>query len=394
MHCMSWWFVRCALVLAVSGCVTGGDSRDGGDGGDYDDAASVDDRGGELLSAGAWEALPAPPLSGRVGSAVAAVDGTLIVAGGWDFLCPPGASCVLSNSPPHADGAAYDLSTGQWSEISDAPVAFRTSPAAVSGNHVYVLSQCEPGPTCPAGHALLRYRSDTDEWDMLPAPDADGDHLLVAVTDGIVAYSTSDERGARPDYRFMTGDDAWTVLPDDPLAPMYDRFVVEYEGRLMLFGSPIDRGEMRTKLVAAFDPATETWEELAASGTQGYQVWLAGSLFYLNPHFGNAGGGVYDPGMDEWSPLPDPPHHDLAGIIGEDGAAYEYASGWVLDTRSGDWLEIQPRPDSLEVYDEVIAAGPTHTLVVFGGQTFSSGAGELLNDTWLWTPPAAGDSSR
>jgi hypothetical protein len=160
-----------------------------------------------------------------------------------------------------------------------------------------------------------------------------------------------------------------------------------------MFGSLTD-GLEHTKLVAAYDPRIDGWQELAESKTLGFQVWRAGSLFYLNPHFQRAGGGIYDPEVNRWRMLPDPPYHDLAGVIGHDEASYEYASGWVLDTRTGGWLEIEPRPEPSDVYDETIAIASEQRMVVFGGQAFVDGTLMAINDTWLWTPPPVIDSPR
>jgi hypothetical protein len=339
----------------------------------------------EELGSG-WTKLPDPPLSGRSNALVVTVGDTIVVSGGWEWLCPPGADCVGPRTPPYADGAAYDLNTGSWRTIADAPAGFVRGASAVIGHDVYALAQCGSG-TCPAGRALLRYRSDADAWDMLPAPDQMGDYSLVAVRDGVVAYRRSDEGGSTPDYRFIPDQDRWEALPDDPLPPVYDRFVVAYDERLMVFGTPIARDAAKTKLAAVYDPQSDAWQELAESETQGYQVWRAGPLLYLNPHFGRGGGGIYDPTANAWRPLPDPPHHDLAGIITEDGSAYEYSSGWVRDTRAGRWLEIEPRPDAEEVYDEVVAEAPNRGMVVFGGQSWAGGRGELVAHTWLWSPP-------
>jgi hypothetical protein len=257
----------------------------------------------------------------------------------------------------------------------------------VVDDDVYALIRCEQGPTCPSGRSLLRYRSEADAWDSLPGPDSEGDYHLVRVAGGFVAYSSNDEGGDAPDYRFLAGEDRWLALPADPLPPAYDRFVLEYAERYLLFGTPLE-SNAKTKLAAAFDPEIDQWQELAESHTQGYQVWRAGSLLYLNPHFGSGGGGVYDPIENVWRPLPKPPYHDMAGIIGNDEATYEYASGWVLDTRTGAWLSIEPRPDSNEVSDEVVAAGADESLIAFGGQTWATGDGQLLNETWVWTPPS------
>lgn len=383
--------LACTLGWAAIAC--GADARQGA----VSDEPSREPGGSPASSAAelasGWEKLPDAPLSGRVDALVAAVRDVIVVAGGWNALCPPGADCVLPTTPPYADGALYDVGERRWRRIADAPVGLRAAVTAVVGDDVYALTRCEGGPTCPAGRALLRYRTDEDEWDLLPAPDEAGDYGLVAVADGVVAYGLSDEYGARVDHRFIADEERWVALPDDPLPPVYDRFVVEYAGRLLSFGTPLDGADTGTKLVAAYDPGTRTWQELAASGSVGFQVWRAGSLLYLNPHFRNASGGIYDPEQDLWRPLPEPPYHDLAGVLGADEATYAYASGWVLDARSGGWLEIEPRPDSSEVYDAVTARGPQLSLLVFGGQTWAGGDGRLVADTWLWRPPPANRSA-
>jgi hypothetical protein len=381
--------VACTLALVQWSC--GGDARENA-------TSSEPEPPRTLTQPGTWQQLPAPPLSGRVSALVAAVGDAIVVAGGWSWLCPPGADCVAPSTPPYIDGAAYDVSLGQWRAIADAPRGIHATVNAVVGADVYALSQCSPGPTCPAGGALLRYRSDADEWDVLPGLDQaeTSNYRLVAVADGVVAYSQSDEDGVKPDYRFLAGEGRWVTLPADPLPPAYDRALVEYDGRLLLFGTALTDGETNTKLTAGYDPASEAWQTLADSGTLGFQVWRAGSLFYLNPHFRNAGGGIYDAVANAWRPLPEPPYHDLVGVIGDSEASYAdgYASGWLLDARSGGWLEIEPRPADSDIYDVVTAVAPAQRLVVFGGQRWLNGEGQLLNETWLWRPPVVAGLDR
>lgn len=338
-----------------------------------------------------WTRLPDPPISGRSDPIVALVDDRLIVAGGWNFLCPPAANCVVPDEAPHADGAAYDFEAGEWVPIAEAPVGIRTAGSAVIGSDLYALSQCDPGPNCPAGRSMLRYRSQADEWDSLPAPADRGFLHLMAFEDGLVAYAGSDEAGEWPDYRFIPTEDRWVPLPDDPLPAVYDRQLVDYNGQLLAFGTP-GNAATKTKLAAAFDPTTGTWTELAESGTHGFQVWRSGQLLYLNPHFGNrAEGGVFDPTTNTWTSLPDTPtaeswRNDMAGIFSEDQAIYEYASGWVLNSENHEWLEVTPRPTTHQVYDETVAAAGRR-LIVFGGCCWTGSDGQFLNETWVWTPP-------
>jgi hypothetical protein len=369
------WIVAWAIAFAEGGCGSG-DSDDG------------DVERSRKVPAGEWTKLSLPPILGRVEALVAAVGDSIIVAGGWKFVCPPGADCVVPSTPPYSDGAAYDRKTSRWRTIVAAPVAFRSAATVVVDDDVYALIQCAQGPTCPSGRGLLRYRSEEDAWDSLPGPEPEGEYRLVRVAGGFVAFSYSDEREGATDYRFLASEDRWMALPADPLPPAYDRWVVEYDGRYFVFGTPLE-GNAKTKIAAALDPEIGEWQVLAESRTLGYQVWRAGSLIYVNPHFGSGGGGIYDPSEDTWRPLPEPPYYDLAGIIADDGATYEYASGWVLDTRTGTWLSIEPRPDSSEVSEEVVVAGADASMIVFGGQTWETGKGQLLNETWIWTPPSS-----
>src|SRR5688572_4346126 len=225
--------VACLPLLALAGC-----------GGATSAPTAV------TSSSAEWEQLPEPPISGRVDALVASVGDSIVVAGGWNWLCPPGADCSQPETPPYADGAAYDLNAGRWRRIADAPVGLRALVSAVHERDIYALSQCEQHSTCPAGQTLLRYRSDDDAWEQLPAPPEPGlsGRGLVSVADGLVAFTLSDEVGTSPDYRFVVTEQRWVELPDDPLPPVYDRFVVEYAGRLLAFGTPLGDRDTRTKL--------------------------------------------------------------------------------------------------------------------------------------------------
>ncbi|MDD9942903.1 MAG: hypothetical protein OXU20_17820 [Myxococcales bacterium] len=361
-----------------------------------------------VVGAGSWTKLPDPPLSGRTSALVASVGDALLIAGGWAFLCPPGASCVLPSDPPLTDGAAHDLRTGAWRPIADAPSPLMPTATAVVGDDVYVINHCPLSPdTCGDTPTFLRYRSDEDVWDVLPAlEDPDGwGYGLLAIEAGVVAYGRSHERGRRPDYVFLIDEQRWTALPEDPLPLTFDRFAAEYDGRLFMFGSTIGASD-HTKLAAAYDFRSDTWSLRSGAESGGYQVWGVGDRMYLNGHFGGRPNTVYDPDSDTWSPLGAPPKedtwwrrgNDVAGILGEETAFYEYEHGWVLDARDGSWLEMEPRwgtpaipprPDQNDQpYDTTVGRGPGLRLVLFGGQLWQGGEGRLVADTWLWTPPA------
>lgn len=369
----TWALATAVLLAACSGGLPG--------------LASTDER---AQPSGEWSRLPDPPLSGRTGAVVVAVDDRLVVAGGWNFLCPATADCALPASAPHVDGAAYDFATGEWAPIADAPIGFRIASSAVIGDDLYILSRCELSPSCPAAETMLRYRADTDMWKTFPAPTRRGLHRLAVVAGQVIAFSESDERAEVPDLRFDPDNAQWEALPDDPLPALYDRSAVGLNGRLQVFGSIVGASSTRTKLGAEYDFQTEEWTELAPSQTQGLQVWRGGSSLYLNPHFGKARGGVYDRATNSWSPLPEPPESsswrgDMAGLISAESATYESPEGWVLDSRTSAWIEVGPRPEAATVFDVQVGSVGLR-LAVFGGQIWNGDAGQLVNHTWMWTP--------
>jgi hypothetical protein len=343
-------------------------------------------------SPGAWQRLPGAPLAGRTGAGVVGVGDKAYVFGGWEFLCPPNADCAGPSEPPFADGAVVDLETGEWSRIADAPYGLVHASTAVLDDDIYALTTCRNGARCSGPPELLRYDTAADTWTELGALPAKVDGSLVPTDHGLLVVAGTEENGERDDALYDPDTARWTVLPDDPLPPSYDRFAVADGDRVLLFGSPMVEPDQegRSKVGAAYDLVAGTWTELPTAPGPGYQVWRAGDRAFLNPHFGDAGGGVLDLRSDTWSAFPDGPDDpdwqgDLAGVVSEDGATYEYSDGWVLDARDDEWLEVPPLGG--EVYDESLGA-VGQALVVFGGQEWEGDDGRLVAYAWVWRPPA------
>lgn len=347
---------------------------------------------GEAPAAGHWERLPDPPLSGRTGATVVAVGEQLLVAGGWEFLCPPNADCSAPTVPMRRDGAMLDVEREEWRPIAEAPFGFHAAQAVTLGDDAYVLTGCRGSVHCLNPLELLRYDASADRWDELgavprPAPSY---AELLAVGDRLLVLAESDENGDRPDHLYEPATRSWQQLPDDPLPDAYDRWAVADDDRLLVFGSPI-RQSAQAKVGASYDLTNGAWTELPNAPGTGYQVWRSGAEAWLNPHFLSAGGGVLDLRTDEWHPFPDRPPGlgdddavDLAGVVSGGEATFEYSAGWVRDTEHDAWLRVPERPSP--AYDErVTAIGDA--LVVFGGQRWDDDqTGELVAETWIWRP--------
>lgn len=357
---------------------------------------------------GEWTRLPDPPLRPRVGASAAWTGDEVVVIGGWDHLCPPGASCVGPTEAPFTDGAAFDPSTQTWRPIADSPAAFQGERPAISDGSVFFLVECdvssigteeEPAEDrCPStreASVLLRYDPRSDTWTQLPGPPGGHPYEIESVGDVLIAFAGTEEQGPQPEWRFDLDSNIWTEIPDAPLPRMYDRSIVAVDdGRsALLVGADSESGPtsdpgQEANLAAKLDLATTTWMELPSSPSRGYRAWGVDDAVVLEPHFGGSGG-LFDPASGTWSPLTTPARFDsdrVAGTLGQDGAVYVDASGWVFDVDGPEWLLIEPLDDrSLFSTTSVTAAG--RDLFTFGGERWTSSDGELLGDAWMWIAP-------
>lgn len=373
-----------------------------------DGAPTITAAGGDggAGAAGAWVRLPDPPLRPRTDASVAWTGREVIVVGGWDFLCPPGADCAPSVPPTRFDdGAAYDPATRTWRSIADAPTPLLRADTAVVDGDLFVLVDCSPDANaagalpgrCPGlepGAVLLRYDPGGDRWATLPGPPSTRSRDLTAVGSSLVVHATTDERGESPDLRFDVAEGTWSELPEDPLPAAFDRSVVPWAdgGELLLFGAPLgtEPPDERPVLGARLDLSSLEWTALPPAPSRGFRAWGVDDRVVLEPHFGGSGG-ILDPATGTWSATPAAPGsfdpNGVAGAIGDHGAVYGGANGWVLDVSAHGWLEVPPVDDRTHQSEPgVVAVG--RDLFVYGGERWTTQDGELLGDAWLWRAPA------
>lgn len=311
-----------------------------------------------------WTVVPAGPLSPR-SSAVAVWTGTevIVVGGEPQAWCPPGGDCAVPDFAPLADGAAFDPADGTWRPIAPAPLTFSGNASAISVHgSVYVLVrgfEVRPGGT----GGFLRYDVATDTWHQLPAPGDDW-YQITALGSTVVAYSSSDEAGERPDLVLDVTTETWQPLPPDPLSPSFGRAMVEVDGDLYLFAHdlvPNPGSEVPSLLRAArLDVANGVWELRADSEILGgLPVALGEAVVFPNSGSADGGevnnwgrsypyGGIYDTANDRWSPLAEPASDDafsIAGVVGDQTATYVGMRGQVLDLDTGEWNEVRSLQD-------------------------------------------------
>jgi hypothetical protein len=356
---------------------------------------------------GSWEGLPEAPLSARHGAHAFSTGKVVLVIGGIDTdPCPPAADCVPPERPALRDGAAFDLASGTWRRIADAPVPLDYLTGALLGDTLLLWVSGNgflPGEV----PAFLAYHVAEDRWEELPPPPSPQTELLqlIATESAIVAYLSTQELRVTPDLLYEPESRTWTELPEDPLVASFDRSMV-WTGRELVLLAQEDVPQPGSKgpslyRAAAFDPSSGAWRRLPDSEVAGYDpswFWAGGKVVNATLGTSDGGevnpwvrpyphGGVFDPAAERWSPLPDPPSkaapYSGFSVGGQD--AVVSLQGWVLDVLAGTWAAL-PRPEGAADEGEA-AVWAGDRLFVWGGARWEGDEATLLDDGWIWTPP-------
>jgi hypothetical protein len=346
-----------------------------------------------------WREVRDPPLSPRQAALGLWTGREVLLVGGSDASpCPPSASCVADPTPLR-DGAALDPAAHRWRRIADSPVPLADPQGVVVGSSAYILGD---------RRELLVYRVDRDRWQRIAVPfDPAAGYGLVAAGDRVVAFLGSDEGRPGRDYAFDPATAAWTALPADPLGAGFDRAMAWTGRELVLFDHELvpDPGARKPAITraAVLDPTTRSWRRLPDSAILSTSPWIMAGDRLVNPTVGGADGGAVGnwgrtfpdggsvaPATGIWSALPKAPAGDLASIGARTGTAAIYygVAGLLLDTTTNSWLTVRAMPGPAVSGCTIVAAGVN--LLVSGGARWTDpqGPGTLVDDVWLWVPPA------
>ncbi|WP_144127330.1 hypothetical protein [Catellatospora sichuanensis] len=370
-----------AAVLALAAC-----------------AAPPSQQEGSPAAGPGWRALPGSPLSPRAQALGLWTGREVLLIGGIDEPCPPGADCAGDPSPLR-EAAAVDPDTGRWRGLAEMPVALRWMHGVVVGGTAYVR-----GRSTGEDEVLLAYDIAADRWERAALPPA-AESVLVAAGNMLVAMRGSEETAAGPDYRYRPDTGRWAELPADPLGAGFDRTMVWTGRELVLFDRELVPNPGADKPAVAraalLDPARGTWRRLPDSQQLSTGPWLVDGRRLVNPSLGGAdggqvgnwgrtyhNGGVLDPATGTWSALPDPPPAEWGGsAFNATSAVYASSSGPVLNAATGRWSVLPPLTKDEVTGHTVVAAG--NRLLVFGGARWPEQTrAELSAQTWLWAPPS------
>lgn len=358
-------------------------------------------RSGSSPDALAWQRIADPPTPPRV-RAVVAWTGTEVLQVGGDTSTPCPANADCAEPPEYArDGAAYDPVKGTWRRLAPAPEGISATGYGVVGDRLFVLND----------ETLLAYDVPGDSWSRVPTPPGFAGAQVVVDGSRLLFVSGSDETGEHPDRVYVPRTGRWSVLPEDPIGPAFDRVAtVTPEGVVLtareLVPNPGGSDGPSLVLAARLERSTGTWTRLPDSDQLGGWRWAWTGRHLVDPTLGGADGGevgnygrtipyggVLDPATGRWSRLPGAPAELSGGWTVEAlGGSRLAAGGWIFDDADETWTRV-PRPEGAPAHpgDAVWADG---RLVVIGGVDHpdESEPGVLSPNAWTSSPAGPGTS--
>jgi hypothetical protein len=256
-----------------------------------------------------WSELPAPP-EVRSGSATAWTGSQLLMWGGYVF---DGGG----DKSPWDDGFTFDAATRTWSGIPDGPLSGRLDAAAEWTGEELLIWGGFTGECCePSDELYLRdgaaYDPVAHRWRTLP-PAPISERAPFSVWTGrelIVWGSRGRELHLRDGAAYDPATDSWRRIEDAPQVLTTATEVWTGE-EMIVFGSSLDgnnRSQTPTAVGLAYDPARDTWREIAPSelSPQAHTAgWPGtGEMIAWDYEHGSA---AYDPATDTWRRLGDIP---------------------------------------------------------------------------------------
>jgi len=166
---------------------------------------------------------------------------------------------------------AYDPALDSWCEVASMATKRCRHGAAALGGKLYVMGGCDVGKCTPLAEAEV-FDPKADGWQQLPSmPTARKYFAATAVAGKVYAIGGLDDDSELCDaveaYDPIFG--AWTQVASLPAARHHHTAAV-VDGKIYVVGGIIydDEGEeVATGLVEMYDPAADSWQQMAAMPT-------------------------------------------------------------------------------------------------------------------------------
>ena len=265
---------------------------------------------------------------------------------------------------------------------------------------VLLLAACVPGQLpAPAaeGDGTAPPQSDEDAavWQTGAVMPTARSEMRVGVVDGIF-YVPGGFGGLTSFEAYDPAEDSWTELAAMP-EPAHHMMVTGHGGKVYVFGGGPDLSWQATASILVYDPATEAWTEAGTMPERrmsGEAVSL-GDFIYL---VGGTGGTTallrFDPAEDAWSVLPGPsqPREHVAAVAFNDelwviggrwGGTGALATVEIFDPASGAWRD---GPEMNEARSGFGAAAVGGRIVVAGGEILGARPWKALASAEMYDP--------
>ena len=198
----------------------------------------------------AWTAV-APLPEALNAPAAAAIEGRVVVTGGWTESGDPGNATYV-----------YDPGADAWTTASPAPVAVSAAGQAVVDGELYVVGGCSTGMCDPMQSSVAVYNLAADTWRQVADYPESMAFTSCGGIDGAVycAGGVSSVAGELTSaYSYDPGTDSWIPVADLP-APLWGSSYSAANGMLILTGGA--QNDSMTNAAYAYDPAGDTWSEM------------------------------------------------------------------------------------------------------------------------------------
>ena len=216
--------------------------------------------------AGSWSAKAAAADT-REAAAAGAINGKLVVTGGW------GAS-----GSPDGKTEIYDPAGDSWSVGAANPKPHAGAGRAVLNGKLFVIGGCSA--TACGSTDVQVYDAGANSWSSAGAyPEPVAWQACGAIAGKIYCSGgTTDASSLTHGYVYDPDSDSWSPIADQP-TDQWGAFSTAANGQLLIAGGAINDSAALTNQGYAYDPTTDAWTALPTLGTPLYRG--AGALgFY------------------------------------------------------------------------------------------------------------------
>ncbi len=268
----------------------------------------------------------------------AAVDGRIVVSGGWSDTGEPTDSTWV-----------YDPGTDSWSPGAPMPVPVASSGVGVADGSVYAVGGCTTGFCLPIVDTVQSYDLASDSWtEHAPTPFPVAFPSCGGLEDGVVCAGGLDSTEAFVDvtWSYDPGTDGWSDLAPAPVT-LFAPAAAAANDQLVAVGGIQDG--MLTNASWSYEPTTDSWSPLPNANEAVFRG-------------GGACGFVRAGGQDDFGPVAGAellPGFDACGGSGADVP----------------WLELDTTEASLAPGESVTVGVVTDSAAVNQPGTYTAGVG-------------------